>query len=108
MMERGLDRAAAALLPALTALERVHDGPLPPQAWSVLRQGSAAIWRQSCLSEAAALQQGRAWALLASAGRWRRRGLAAQAESNLAAAREALRDWRRLSHALRERAAGGN
>lgn len=94
-----MNQDAAAVLPALTALELAYDGALPPQAWSRLRHGSVAGWREARIADAMALQRDRAWRLLASAGRWRRRGLAVQAADNLAAARQALRGVRALGQA---------
>jgi hypothetical protein len=88
---------AAAVLTALAALERSHDGPLPPQAWNSLRHGSAAARTAAQRAEAAALQQARAWRLLGSAGRWRRRHAPDRAAANLAAARQALLSWRALA-----------
>jgi hypothetical protein len=88
---------AATLLAALDALARGHDGPLPPQAWDRLRYSTPAAWRDARRAEAAALQRRRAWQLLASAGRWRRRQESARADANLAAAREALAGWRALA-----------
>ncbi|HEY4133685.1 MAG TPA: hypothetical protein VGO34_00590 [Alphaproteobacteria bacterium] len=88
---------AAAVLHALAALERAHDGPLPPQAWQSLRHGSQAARLAVQSADAAALQRERAWRLLGSAGRWRRRQAPDRAADNLAAAREALLGWRRLA-----------
>lgn len=95
----------AALLAVLTALEHGHDGPLPPAAWEMLRYGSRAAWADARRTEAAALQRARALALLASAGRWRRRHESERAMANLASARQALTSWRALA-ARAERAAG--
>jgi len=88
---------AAAVLTALAALERSHDGPLPLQAWDALRHGSAAARGAAMRREAAALQQARAWRLLDSAGRWRRRQAPERVEANLVAARQALLSWRALA-----------
>jgi hypothetical protein len=88
---------AAAVLTALAALERRHDGPLPPQAWDSLRHGAGPQRAATLRREAAALQQTRAWQLLDSAGRWRRRQAPARAAANVIAARQALASWRRLA-----------
>ncbi len=88
---------AATLLAALGALERSHDGPLPPQAWEMLRHPSRAAWLDARRAEAAALQRRRAWTLLASAGRWRNRQDRERAAANLLAARQALAGWRELA-----------
>jgi len=90
---------AATVLAALAALERSHDGPLPPQTWDLLRYPDRAAWLGARRAEAAALQRRRAWQLLASAGRWRRRQERERAEANLAAARQALAGWRALASA---------
>ena len=87
----------AAFLAALTALERRHDGPLPPAAWEMLRFGSRAAWADARRTEAAALQRARALALLASASRWRRRHEPERSGANLAGARQALLSWRDLA-----------
>lgn len=94
---------AAAVLTALAALERSHDGPLPPQAWDSLRHGSAAARAAAMRREAADLQQARAWRLLDSAGRWRRRRAPERAEANLRAARQALLSSRALAIVMRDR-----
>lgn len=92
-----MSRQAAELLAALSLLERSHEDALPPQAWRMLFYGSAATWRAAERADAAALQRRRAWQLLDSAGRWRRRQLPERAAANLAAARQALGDWRTLA-----------
>lgn len=92
----------AAFLAALTALERRHDGPLPPAAWDMLRHGSRAAWADARRAEAAALQHARALTLLASAGRWRRRQEPERARANLAGARQALISWRDLALVKRQ------
>ncbi len=92
-----MSRQAAELLAALSLLERSHEDALPPQAWRMLSHGSLAAWRATERADAAALQQRRAWQLLDSAGRWRRRQLPDRAAANLAAARQALGDWRALA-----------
>jgi hypothetical protein len=99
---------AAAVLTALAALERSHDGPLPPQAWDGLRHGSPAARTAAQRAEAAALQQARAWRLLGSAGRWRRRQAPERAAANLAAARQALMSWRALAFVSDAAAQHGN
>jgi len=88
---------AAAVLTALAALERNHDGPLPPQAWDHLRHGSRVAHAAALRADAAMLQQARAWRLLDSAGRWRRRQAPERADANLQAARQALLSWRALA-----------
>ncbi|MFN4281179.1 MAG: hypothetical protein ACK4NA_00925 [Alphaproteobacteria bacterium] len=95
-MQRDSD-GPATFLAALTALERRHDGPLPPAAWEMLRFGSRAAWTDARRTEAAALQRTRALALLASAGRWRRRQEPERSHANLADARQALQSWRDLA-----------
>ena len=88
---------AAAVLTTLAALERGHDGPLPPQAWDRLRHGSRDAHAAALRADAARLQQARAWRLLDSAGRWRRRQAPERVAVNLDAARQALLSWRALS-----------
>lgn len=92
-----MSRQAAELLAALTLLERSHEDALPLQVWRMLPHGAPAAWRAAERADAAALQRRRAWQLLDSAGRWRRRHLPDRAAANLAAARQALGDWRALA-----------
>ena len=93
---------AAVVLTALAALERSHDGPLPPQAWDSLRHGPADLRAATLRREAAALQRTRAWRLLDSAGRWRSRCAPERADANLRAARQALLSWRALAMVMPE------
>lgn len=94
---------AAAVLTALAALERSHDGPLPPQAWDSLRDGPAEVRAARTRREAAALQRARAWRLLDSAARWRGRRAPERADANLRAARQALLSWRALAFVREEK-----